>query len=105
MPDDTIREVIDFYTATSEETRLEKGLPQLEFERSKELLRRFLSAPPAVIVDIGGPAWLVPDFEERWSNPVSRERILEVVRLLEREGSIVGASAHLLAIGWKRDRA
>lgn len=272
MPDDAIREVIDFYTATGEETRLEKGSSQLEFERSQELLRRFLPAPPAVIVDVGGaagpyafwlaglgyevhlidatprlverarehdsespnrlasiavgdarrlslgeacahgvllfgplyhllepadrlealreatrisrpngvvfaagisryaatldglilhatldehlvsmrhrslldgryrndtgdrryfttayfhrpedlaeevasvglgavevfgvegPAWLLPDFDERWRNPVSRERMLEVARLLEREDSVVGASAHLLAIGRK----
>jgi hypothetical protein len=32
--------VVDFYTKTSEESRLWAGSSQLEFERTKELIRR-----------------------------------------------------------------
>ena len=51
---DDLREIVEFYTLTDEEARLGKGSSQLEFERTKELLLRFLPPPPAVVVDVGG---------------------------------------------------
>jgi SAM-dependent methyltransferase len=54
MADESFRDVVDFYTATKEESRLGAGSSQLEFERTKELVRRFLPAVPAQIVDVGG---------------------------------------------------
>jgi ubiquinone/menaquinone biosynthesis C-methylase UbiE len=44
--------------------------------------------------------WLT-DFDERWADPAKRRDLLEVARRLEAEPSIVGMSAHLLAIGRK----
>jgi ubiquinone/menaquinone biosynthesis C-methylase UbiE len=49
-----LRDVVNYYTRFAEESRLETGSAQLEFERTKELLLRFLPAPPAQIVDVGG---------------------------------------------------
>lgn len=54
----------DFYTQSSEETRLQSGLGPFEFLRNKELISRHLPAIPAVIADIGGgtghyASWLV----------------------------------------------
>jgi ubiquinone/menaquinone biosynthesis C-methylase UbiE len=49
-------EVIEFYTQFAEESRLGAGSSQLEFERTRELLERFLPPPPSRIVDIGGAA-------------------------------------------------
>src|ERR1700739_39693 len=46
-------DIDSFYTATSEEGRLQLGLGPLEFERNKELINRFLPKK-AVIADIGG---------------------------------------------------
>jgi ubiquinone/menaquinone biosynthesis C-methylase UbiE len=54
MADKALRDIVDFYTRTSEESRLGAGSSQLEFERTKELVRRFLPAPPARLVDVGG---------------------------------------------------
>jgi ubiquinone/menaquinone biosynthesis C-methylase UbiE len=54
MADESIQEIVDFYTTTFEESRLGSGSSQLEFERTKELLQRFLPPPPATVVDIGG---------------------------------------------------
>jgi SAM-dependent methyltransferase len=54
------------------------------------------------VFGIEGPGWLLPDFEARWGEPSLRDEILTVVRLLEEERSIIGASAHLLAVGVKR---
>lgn len=54
MGDEALRDIVDFYTHAKEESRLGAGSSQLEFERTKELLRRFLPIPPAVVVDVGG---------------------------------------------------
>lgn len=54
MDDDSLREVVEFYTHTAEEVRLGSSSSQLEFERTKELVRRFLPVPPALVVDVGG---------------------------------------------------
>src|SRR5262245_33094701 len=48
-------EVIEYYTRFAEENRLTLGSSQLEFERNKELIERFVP-PRADIVDIGGAA-------------------------------------------------
>ena len=54
MTDESLREVVDFYTQTQEESRLGAGSSQLEFERTKVLIRRFLPAPSVQVVDVGG---------------------------------------------------
>lgn len=51
---------------------------------------------------IEGPAWLLPDFAERWQNPERRALMLKVARMIEREPFVIGCSAHLLAVGRKR---
>lgn len=50
------REVVDYYGRYPEETRLAQGPFRLEFERTKDILRRFLPPPPARVVDVGGAA-------------------------------------------------
>lgn len=52
--DESLREIVDFYTGTKEEARLLSGPPQLEFERTKQLLARVLPPPPANVIDVGG---------------------------------------------------
>jgi SAM-dependent methyltransferase len=49
-------EVLDYYDSYPEEVRLQQGPFRLEFDRTKEILRRVLPPPPAVIVDVGGAA-------------------------------------------------
>lgn len=44
----------EYYEVFEEGERLSSGLGKLEFERTQSLLRRFLPAPPAVILDVGG---------------------------------------------------
>jgi len=53
------------------------------------------------LLGVEGPGWIVSDFEGRWADGMSRSDILDVARALESEPSIIGASAHLLAIGRK----
>ena len=73
------------------------------FHRPGELSRDLLSAGFQVleIVAIEGPGWLARDFDRLWNDPFQRERLLAAVRKVEREPSLLGASAHIMAIGRK----
>jgi len=73
------------------------------FHRPGELSRDFLAAGFHVeaVVAIEGPGWLALDFDRLWTDPQQRERLLAAVRKVEREPSVLGASAHVMAIGRK----
>jgi SAM-dependent methyltransferase len=45
---------------------------------------------------IEGPGWLIP---ERWLDPAHHEMVVAAARAVESEPSLLGISAHLLAIG------
>jgi ubiquinone/menaquinone biosynthesis C-methylase UbiE len=53
------------------------------------------------VVGLEGPGWMLSDFDARWADSRKREDLLRVARALETEPSIVGLSAHLLAVGTK----
>ena len=74
------------------------------FHRPDELSDEVSRAGLAVenLYGIEGPAWLLPDFTERWQNPERRAIILNVARMLEREPFVLGCSAHMLVVGRKR---
>jgi len=73
------------------------------FHRPGELSRDFLAAGFQVveIAAIEGPGWLARDFDRLWNDLLQRERMLAAVRKVEREPSVLGASAHIMAIGRK----
>ncbi|WP_425236464.1 class I SAM-dependent methyltransferase [Ulvibacterium sp.] len=48
------RDIELFYNRASEETRLEKGMGILEFERVKTLIEKYILSPSSKIVDVGG---------------------------------------------------
>ena len=50
---------------------------------------------------VEGPAWPAHQVEERWHDAEYRERVLQVIRRVEAEPSLLGASAHLLAVARK----
>jgi ubiquinone/menaquinone biosynthesis C-methylase UbiE len=47
---------------------------------------------------VEGPAWLSPWVEDQWRQQAQREAILPLLRRLENEPSVLGASAHLLVV-------
>jgi protein-L-isoaspartate O-methyltransferase len=53
------------------------------------------------VLGVEGPGWILQDFDARWEHPELRRDLIEVSRALESEGSILGASAHLLGLGRK----
>jgi ubiquinone/menaquinone biosynthesis C-methylase UbiE len=73
------------------------------FHKPGELSREFLAAGFQVLqlAAIEGPGWLARDFEPLWSDPAEREKLLAVVRKIESEPSILGATSHLMAVGRK----
>lgn len=54
---------------------------------------------------VEGFAILLPDadFEQRWRDPARRQQLLDVVRALEAEPTLLGATGHLLAVGHKAE--
>ncbi len=50
---------------------------------------------------VEGPAWLIPRAFESWDDAGHRERVLAVIRRIEHEPSLLGVSAHLLAVARK----
>ena len=52
---------------------------------------------------IEGPGAFLPDFQARWSDEKARGRLLDLLRRVESEPSLVGASPHLLAVGRRPD--
>jgi len=80
----------------------------------KGIGRSFFHLPDGLAAELGaagfvdtdirgiiGPAWLVPDLDAVWKDERMRESILRVVRLCEKEESILGLSTHLLSISKK----
>jgi ubiquinone/menaquinone biosynthesis C-methylase UbiE len=53
------------------------------------------------VLAIEGPFWCMGTFEELWADTAMRGQMLEWVRIVEKEPSLLGASAHLFAVGRK----
>jgi len=70
------------------------------FHRPEELAAEVRTAgfDDAHILSVEGPAWSAAEFRKSWDDPVQRESLMEFLSLIEREPSIQGASAHLLAV-------
>jgi 2-polyprenyl-3-methyl-5-hydroxy-6-metoxy-1,4-benzoquinol methylase len=54
MPEHSRRSMEQYYAEFPEDDRLKSGFGQLEFERTKTIVQRFLPLPPAVVADVGG---------------------------------------------------
>lgn len=48
-----------------------------------------------------GPGWIVRNLDDIWHDHVKREAIMRIVRLLEREESLMGFSTHFVSISRK----
>ena len=60
------KEIVEHYQATNEDSRIRRGLGQLEFLRTQAIVRKYLPPSPQEIVDIGGAtgvhaSWLAED--------------------------------------------
>ncbi len=73
------------------------------FHHPDELRQEVALAGFAVrgIYGVEGPCWLLRNFEEWWNNPLYQQRLLQIARTLEAEPSLLGVSAHLMAVAEK----
>ena len=55
----------------------------------------------AGVYGVEGPGWLLSDFDEWWQNDEQKARLLQIARMLETEPSVLGVSAHLIAVARK----
>jgi len=71
------------------------------FHRPEELAEELAEAGLAheATLAVEGPAWTLQGFAGHWDDPVRRARLLDVLGRMEAEPSLLGASAHLLAVG------
>jgi ubiquinone/menaquinone biosynthesis C-methylase UbiE len=74
------------------------------FHRPNELTSEIQNAGFKVLqlYGIEGPGCLLPDFEKYWTDPKLRSRLLAILRVLETEATLLGQSAHILAVARKR---
>ena len=73
------------------------------FHRPEELRTEVVRAGLAVtgLYGVEGPAWILPDLAERWTDARRRDDLVRLARALESEASLLGASAHLLVTARK----
>jgi ubiquinone/menaquinone biosynthesis C-methylase UbiE len=80
-------EILAYYRQAPERDRLQGGVFQLEFLRTKEVIDRWLPKPPVVVLDVGGgpgaySAWLARrDYEVHLLDPVPE--LVEQARQLD----------------------
>ncbi len=93
---------LDKYNKGSEKNRLYRRLGH--FHKPGELKAEIEDAG-FLDVDIRGvigPCWLIRNLDRAWKNEKKRENIMRVVRLLEKEDSLMGLSTHFLSISRKQ---
>jgi ubiquinone/menaquinone biosynthesis C-methylase UbiE len=54
------------------------------------------------ILPVEGPAWSTAHFLDAWADEIQRQNLLDFLTLIEQEPSIVGASAHLIAVAHRQ---
>ena len=71
------------------------------FHRPENLRREVENAGFHIdgLYGIEGPGWILSDVAERCDDASRREMLLHVARALESDPSVIGTSAHLLAVG------
>jgi ubiquinone/menaquinone biosynthesis C-methylase UbiE len=71
------------------------------FHRPEELRNEMTEAGfvVEVLVGIEGPAWMLPDLASWLEEPRRRSTLLEAIRRVEAEPSLLGAGAHILVVG------
>jgi len=106
------REARAYYDKGLEAERLFGGHGVIELARTQEIILRHLSPPPGTVLDVGGGSgvyacWLAScrlGDARRLDEPdasAGRRHILDAARAIEREPTLMGLHAHILAVGRK----
>lgn len=70
------------------------------FHHANELHREILDSglDLHLLAAVEGPAWLLSDLDEQLNDKARREQLMGAMRWIEAEPSLLGASAHMMAI-------
>ena len=70
------------------------------FHRPEELTEEVRAAGFHDVQTLGveGPVWSAARFPDTWNDPALRENLLQFLSQIERELSVLGASAHMIAV-------
>lgn len=101
LDDEDFYKMIENTVITGVHTKKPMGLAY--FHTPKELEKEITTAG-FVGVDLRGvigPCWLIRNLDEAWEDATKRETVMKIVRLLEKEESIMGLSTHFLSISRK----
>jgi hypothetical protein len=98
---------IDFYKML--ETEINTGLHTKKpmglshFHLPNELKAEIESAGfgDTDLYGVVGPCWMIRNLDEVWKDDMKRESIMRIVKLCEKEESIMGLSGHILSISKK----
>lgn len=77
-----------------------RGIGRSHFHSTDELKSELLCGGFAMtsIHGVVGCAWLAPNIDELWKNPIAREALMKTVRMIDQREDILGLSTHLLGI-------
>ena len=56
---------------------------------------------PETLIAVEGPVWAGSELEQRLADPARRQPVIDAIRRIEREPSLLGASPHVLAVARK----
>lgn len=101
LDDDAYYDMIARTVATGLHRGQEIGMMYLH--RPDELLREISDAgfTGVELRGVIGPCWMIRNLDEVWHDPLKREAIMRIVRLLDHEESLMGLSTHLITISHK----
>lgn len=101
LDDDSYYRMVESTVRTGLHNGNEIGL--VYFHRPEELRKEVAAAGfrDVELRGVIGPAWIVRNIDEIWPDKVKREAIMRIVRLLEKEESLMGFSTHFLSLSHK----
>lgn len=53
------------------------------------------------VLGVEGPGWLMPHFDTEWENKDMQKMLLNFLEIMEKEPTLLGVSAHIMAVGRK----
>jgi ubiquinone/menaquinone biosynthesis C-methylase UbiE len=69
-------------------------------ELKEEVIQSGLKLDGILAIDSFG--WLIPNFQEKWQNKDYRDLLLHTIRVIEKDNSLMGVSAHIMGVATKR---
>jgi hypothetical protein len=69
-------------------------------ELKEEVIQSGLKLEDIFAIDSFG--WLIPNFHEKWQNKDYRDLLLRTIRVVEKDTSLTGISAHIMGVATKR---